>query len=251
MKCSRCQQDNPVPDAQFCPRCGAPIKHADMSGPPAASFEDLLEQQAATSEILRVIARSPGELQSVLDGVAETAARVCRAQDALILVVESDVLRVVAHHGPMRHLPKGTVPLVRGVVPGRAVLDRRVIHVADVQREIDDFPEGSALARQFEVRTTLAVPLLRDIRAIGAILIRRTEVRPFTDREIELLQTFADQAVIAIENVRLFNETKEALERQTATADILRVISQSPTDVQPVFEAIARSACACARALSL
>jgi two-component system, NtrC family, sensor kinase len=125
---------------------------------------------------------------------------------------------------------------------GRAVLDRRTIHVPDLQAEVDDYPECSAFARSLGYRTTLTVPLLRGAEAIGAIGIRRTEVRPFTDRQIELLQIFAAQAVIAIENVRLFNETKEALEQQTATAEILGVISSSPTDVQPGFEAIVQSA---------
>src|SRR5262249_20341091 len=188
--------------------------------------------------------------QSALNAVAETAARVCRATDAQIQLAESDVLRVVAHHGPMRpHLGRGTVPLVRGIVPGRAVLGRRVIHVADIQREAVEFPEASALARQLGVRTILAVPLLRDDAAIGAILIRRSEEQPFTDSEITHLQTFADQAVIAIENVRLFKELQtrngeltRALDQQTATGEILRVISSSPTDLQPVFDAIVGSA---------
>src|SRR5262249_8579807 len=115
-------------------------------------------------------------------------------------------------------------------------------HVPDIQAEVDDYPEGSALARSLGHRTTLTVPLLRGGKAIGAIGIRRTEVRPFTDRQIELLETFAEQVVLAIENVRLFNETKEALEQQTATSEILRVIASSPTDVQPVLDAVAESA---------
>jgi GAF domain-containing protein len=123
------------------------------------------------------------------------------------------------------------------------VLDRRTIHVHDLAAESDtEFPEGKAYQKRFGHRTIVATPLLRQGTPIGAITIRRMEIRPFSEKEIKLLETFADQAVIAIENVRLFNETKEALERQTATAEILRVISSSPTEVQPVFDAIVESA---------
>src|SRR4030095_15676993 len=131
----------------------------------------------------------------------------------------------------------GAIPLIRGTATGRAVLDRRTIHVPDLQAEVDEYPASIVLARSYGFRTVLNVPLLRGAEAIGAVSIRRTEARPFTDRQIELLKTFADQAMIAIENVRLFNETKEATQQQTATAEILRVISTSPTDVQPVFDA--------------
>src|SRR5262249_5343950 len=135
-------------------------------------------------------------------------------------------------------------------VTGRSVVDRQTIHVHDLASEPDsEYPVGKALQRQFAHRTTLATPLLREGVALGAILIRRIEVRPFSDAQIALLETFADQAVIAIENVRLFKELEgrnrdltEALERQTATSDILQIISSSPTDVQPVFDAIIRSA---------
>ena len=122
------------------------------------------------------------------------------------------------------------------------MLDARTVHIADVQIEAEEFPEASENARRLGFHTMLSVPLMREGVAIGAIQLPRTEVRLFTERQVALLKTFADQAVIAIENVRLFNDTKEALERQTATAEILRVISSSPTDMQPVFEAIIRSA---------
>jgi signal transduction histidine kinase len=199
------------------------------------------EQQTATSEILRVIRSSPTDLQPVLDAVAKSAARLCASYDASIFRLDGEVLRLVAHHGPVLVPPSFVMHAVRGLVGGRAVLDRQPIQVADLQMQTEEFPEGSAIAREHGFHTLLSVPLLREGAAIGIIALRRIEVQPFTEAQIALLQTFADQAVIAIENVRLFNETKEGLERQTATADILRVIGSSPTDVQPVFEAIARS----------
>ena len=203
---------------------------------------EALEQQTATAEILSVISSSPTDIQPVFAAVLRSAARLCDAFDAGIFQVEGDGLRLVAREGPIPSSPVGAFFLIRGTAAGRAVLDRRTIHVPDLQAEVDEFPESSAFARSYGYRTTLTVPLLHGAEAIGAIGIRRTEVRPFTDRQIELLQTFADQAVIAIENVRLFNETKESLEQQTATSEVLRVISSSPTDVQPVFDTIARKA---------
>ena len=195
----------------------------------------------ATAEILRVISSSPTNLQPVFAAVLTSAARLCDARDATIFQIEGDRLRIVAHEGPIP-ITLGALPLIRGTAAGRAVLERRTIHVADLQAEVDEYPESSAIARSYGFRTALSVPLLCGAEAIGTVSIRRTEMRPFTDRQIALLETFAAQAVIAIENVRLFNETKEALEQQTATADILRVISSSPTDVQPVFDTILNNA---------
>ncbi len=204
---------------------------------------EALEQQTATSEILRVISSSPTDLQPVMAAVAQNAARLCHASDAQILRIDGDILRPVASYGEF--WPAVPVPLNRESVPGRAVTDRQAIHVRDLTAELDEFPEGSAFARRFGHRTTLATPLLREGVPVGAILIRRMEVRPFTDKQIALLKTLADQAVIAIENVRLFQELQarnrelsEALDQQTATSDILRVISSSPTRVEPVFDAI-------------
>ena len=206
------------------------------------ALTEALDQQTATSEILSVIATSPIHLKRVLDTLAESAARFCTAYDADIWRLDGDVLRVVGHHGPIP-TPLGHItPVIRGTVVGRSALDRQTVQVTDLQAEVDEFPEGSASARQFGHRSIVSVPLLREGVPIGAITLRRTEVHPFTGKQLDLLKTFADQAVIAIENVRLFKEMREALDRQTATAEILRVISSSPTDVQPVFETIADSA---------
>ena len=220
-------------------------------------LSEALERQTATSEILRVISSSPTDIQPVLNTVAESAARLCDVPDAAIFRVDGSVLRLVANRGAIPHFSLGeTRPISRDWVSGRAVVDGATVHVTDLSIAEGDFPQGAEYAKQMGHRTTLATPLLRGTTAIGVLLIRRLEVRPFTNKEIELLKTFADQAVIAIENVRLFTELQEknqalteahaqvteALEQQTATSEILRVISQSPTDVQPVFDTIARSA---------
>src|SRR5215813_2867115 len=200
------------------------------------------EQQLATAEILRVISSSSTDVQPVLDAIARSAARLCEANDASVWLQDDEALVVRAHHGPIPS-PRQRNPIGRDWVSGRAVVDGRSIHVDDLATAGDEFPAGQAMALRDGHRTTLATPLLREGKAIGAILMRRTEVRPFSDKHIALLQTFADQAVIAIENVRLFSELQAsnrelttALDTQTATSDILRVISRSPTDVQPVFD---------------
>ncbi|MBL8385978.1 MAG: GAF domain-containing protein [Burkholderiales bacterium] len=205
--------------------------------------QEALERQTATAEILRVIADSPSDVRPVLDVVAELAARICEAGDATIFLAEPGQVRIAAHSGSISGRGIGYArPLDPGYPPARAVIDASVVHIRDLQgAEGDAFPHGREVAREFGVHTTLNVPMMRDGRAVGVISIRRTEVRPFSSRHIELLKTFADQAVIAIENVRLFNETREALERQTATAEVLKVISSSVADAAPVFDKIIRS----------
>jgi signal transduction histidine kinase len=205
------------------------------------------EQQAATAEILRIISSSPTDLQRVFAEVAASATRLCDAYDASILLVDGDCLCLVAHHGPIS--TPTTLPITRGFVTGRVVLNRQTIHVADIQAETDEYPEGSDVGRRHGHRTILVIPLIRAGAAIGVIGIRRLEVRLFSDKQIALLETFARQAVIAIENARLFEaeqaskrELQQALEQQTATTDILQVISSSPGELQPVFDGILANA---------
>jgi GAF domain-containing protein/CheY-like chemotaxis protein/HAMP domain-containing protein len=212
---------------------------------------ETLEQQTATGEILRVISSSPTDVQPVLDTVTESAARLCEARDSAVWRLHGEQLLLVAHNGPIALGPAGefALPLVRGTVVGRSVLDARTVHLADTQAETQEFPQSSENARQQGFRAVLCVPLMREGVAIGAIALRRAEAESFTARQVALLETFADQAVIAIENVRLFTELEarnrdltETLEQRTATGEILHVISSSPTDIQPVFDTIVRSA---------
>src|SRR5919109_1800521 len=208
------------------------------------ALDESLEREAATSDILRMIAKAPGDLQTVLDAIAERAARLCDAGDAGVWRVHGDHRRRVAHFGAIptaEALGEGPI-LDRGTPPGRAIINRQTIHVHDLQAAEAEFPGAKTRGIALGVRTVLVAPLLQAGAAIGAIQIRRREVRPFSDRQIKLLETFADQAVIAIENVRLFNELKESLEQQTATSEILGVIASSPTDIQPVLNVVAESA---------
>ncbi|MGE0853750.1 MAG: GAF domain-containing protein [Hyphomicrobiaceae bacterium] len=213
-------------------------------------LQESLNYQSATSEVLSVIARAPSDLQQVLDAVAESAARACIATEVRVFRLEGDKLRRATRVGRPDVLGiSPDLPLGRGSVSGRAIVDRRTIHVEDLAGEIEsEFPDVAAMQKALGHRTTLATPLLRDGDALGAILVLRTEVAPFSDKQIRLLETLADQAVIAIENARLFEaeqaskrDLQESLQQQTATADVLKVISRSTFDLPAVLNALANS----------
>ena len=211
-------------------------------------LQEALEYQTATSDILDVISRSPSEIRPVLDRIVEVALRLCESYDAVIFLREGEWLKVAAHQGPIT-IDFDKRPVGRGWLSGRAVFDVKAVHADDLSDAADEFPDGQEMALRFGARTSLAVPLLREGTAVGAILVRRAEVRPFSEKHIAVLQTFANQAVIAIENVRLFDEVQartaelsESLEYQTATSEVLNVISRAPSQLQPVFEAIVETA---------
>jgi GAF domain-containing protein len=212
--------------------------------------DEALERQAAITDILRVISNSPGDVQPVLDSVAERAAHICEARVVEIAIVDNEVFRLVASFGEAEWLSSGeSIPLNRSTVTGRAICDLQPIHVADLQNAGDEFPVGREIAIRHRIRTILSVPLTREGRALGAIVVRRREVRPFEPKHIALLKAFADQAAIAIENVRLFNaeqqrthELTESLQQQTATADVLKVIGRSTFDLRGVLDTLVESA---------
>ena len=212
---------------------------------------EALEHQTATAEVLQVIASSPTDVEAVLNAVAEATVRVCGAEDAHLRLLEGSSLRLVAASGTVPGQDLGEdLPVGPGSVGGVAVIERRTMHVPDLAAEPEDrFPATRVLARRHGFRSVVATPLLREGTPIGIIALRRMEAEPFTAQQIRLLETFADQAVIAIENARLFealqertSELTEALEQQTVTGEVLRVIAASPADREHVLNAIVEAA---------
>jgi two-component system, NtrC family, sensor kinase len=228
------------------------IENAQLFEEVRAKTRDLQEalvHQTGSANILKVIASSPTDVKPVLEAIVGSACELCNADDAVVHLREGQDLRYGAHHGT---LPVGFMrhAISRDFVAGRSVLDKIPVHIHDVlSGEGDDFPEAQRMSRQPGLRTILSAPMLRESECIGAIVLRRKEVRPFTEKQIALLQTFADQAVIAIGNVRLFDEVQartrdlsESLEQQTATADVLKVISRSTVELKTVLDALLETA---------
>src|SRR5262249_23134384 len=204
---------------------------------------EALEQQAATSEVLGVISRSPGELARVFQAMLENATRICGAKFGILFRYENGVF----HPAAMTKVPpafadfldrQGSFAPVRGRLFGRLVQTKKVIHVVDRVTE----PTPSPSVRYGGARSSIGVPMLKGKELVGAFFIYRTEVRPFTNKQIELIKNFANQAVIAVENTRLLNELRESLQEQTATSEVLQVISSSPGELEPVFEAMLENA---------
>src|SRR5450631_222953 len=212
-------------------------------------LSEALTYQTGSSNVLSVIASSPTDVGPVLQAIVEGACELCEAYDAAVFLKDGGDLHPSAHHGPIPMAPE-KLPIGRNWTAGRAFLDRKPVHVHDfLSAEGDDFPVGRERARRLGFRSVLSVPLLREGGSIGTIVLRRTEVHPFSDKQIALLQTFADQAVIAIGNVRLFDEVQaktrdlsESLEQQTATSEVLKAISASSGELEPVFQAMLENA---------
>jgi GAF domain-containing protein len=214
-------------------------------------LSESLEQQTATSEVLKIISSSPGELKPVFEAMLAKATELCEASYGALWLREEDNLRNVAFHGslPAEFTDHWNAGLVvsrdRDIPVARAIRSGKPVHVADL-REDPAYRQGHPLAVELAdiagIRTTIGVPMFKDNEFIGAIAVYRKEVRPFTEKQIELVKNFAAQAVIAIENARLLNELRESLQQQTATADVLKVISSSPGDLEPVFQAMLQKA---------
>ena len=205
---------------------------------------ELLDRQTAISEVLGVISSSPTDLQPVFQAIVESAARLCEADNASIHQVEGDLVRLVANHGQVSAFRLGELrPISAGSLSGRVLVGRETIHVADALAVAETiFPDSRSAVERQGIRTVLGVPLMRGDTALGVIVLRRMTVRPFTEKQIELVRNFAAQAVIAIENTRLLNELRELLEQQTATSEVLSVISTSPGELEPVFQAMLENA---------
>jgi two-component system NtrC family sensor kinase len=207
-------------------------------------LSEALEQQTATSDVLRIIASSPGDLQPVFQAIVESAARLCETDYASIYRREGDFVRHLATHGQVTTMPLGDVrPLASGSLSGRVIITRDLIHIADALALPEtEYPDSRPAVEHQGIRTCLGVPLMRGETALGAVVLRRMTVRSFSEKQVELAKNFASQAVIAIENTRLLNELRESLQQQTATSEVLGVISSSPGELEPVFRVMLESA---------
>ena len=250
----------PVPKAQeellktFADQAVIAIENARVLNELRQRTDDLaeaLEQRTATADVLKVISSSRGELEPVFNTILESATRICEARFGTLYLRENEVFRLVAMNGIPPEIAAKLQSGPRRVAPntalGRVAVTRETVHVADVRSEAAYFevPAGFTppqLSELAGVRTVVSVPMLTENELVGAILIYRQEVRPFTDKQIELLTNFASQAVIAVENARLLNELRESLAQQTATSQVLSVISSSPGELEPVFEAMLENA---------
>ena len=208
-----------------------------------AELRETLEQQTATADILRVISQSPTNVAPVLKAITKAALRFCGAEDVVITLREGEQWLIAGHDGPMVASVGARHPLSRQTAPGRAILDGKTTHFPDIPAlDPVEYAAAHDFSRRQGFKAALAAPMMSEGQSIGSVALRRAEVGAFSPRQIGLLESFAAQAVIAIQNVRLFTELSESLEQQTATAEILHVISQSPTDVAPVLEAVAKAA---------
>src|SRR5215472_6266898 len=207
-------------------------------------LKEALEHQAATSEVLDLVSRTPTNVQPVFDAIIDSAVRLCDALFGVVWRYDGELLHYAASHNFTPDVLDQIFKIYpkrpdRSIAAGRAILDGRIAHVPDM---LADPEYGHALALAGNWRATVAVPMLHRGKVVGAVSIGKAETGPFSPRQIQLLTTFAAQAVIAIENARLLNELRESLQQQTATADVLKVISSSPGDLQPVFEAMLANA---------